>query len=73
MEEQVKERDSEIMSIKDRVREAMETMEQEKRKCKERIQEVEQEFMDKERTLQDKLKKDMNALIQEQVKEIQEM
>ena len=48
-------------------------MEKEKRKCKERIEEVEQEFNEKEAYLQEKLKKEMNQLIQEQIREIQEM
>lgn len=65
LEDQVKERDCEIMGMKDRVREAMETMENEKRICKERIQEVESEYIEKERTLHDKLKREMSALIQE--------
>lgn len=48
-------------------------MKEEKQKCKERIKEVEDQFNLKERSLMDKLKKDMNQLIQEQMKEIQEM
>ncbi len=59
--------------MQSRVQEAEETMKREKQKCKERIAEVEREFLDKEKVLNDKLKREMNQLIQEQIKEIQEM
>jgi hypothetical protein len=49
--------------MQDRVKEAEQIMETEKQKCKERINQVESEFNLKERTLQEKLKRDMNQLI----------
>lgn len=48
-------------------------MEVEKQKCHERIKEIEDEFNEKEKVLLDKLKRDMNQLIQEQMRELQEM
>ena len=53
----------EIKQMQDRVKEAEQIMETEKQKCKERINQVESEFNLKERTLQEKLKRDMNQLI----------
>jgi hypothetical protein len=47
------------------VKEAEEIMKEEKQKCKARIKEIEDEFNSKERTLMDKLKREMNQLIQE--------
>lgn len=49
--------------MQDRVKEAEAIMKEEKQKCKERIKEVEDEFNMKERSLMEKLKKDMNQLI----------
>lgn len=49
--------------MQDRVKEAEEVMEKEKQKCKERIKQVEDEFNIKEKTLHEKLKKEMNGLI----------
>jgi hypothetical protein len=46
--------------MQSRVQEAEETMKREKQKCKERIAEVEREFLDKEKVLNDKLKREMN-------------
>lgn len=45
-------------------------MKEEKQKCKERIKEVEDQFNIKEKSLMEKLKKEMNQLIQEQIKEM---
>ena len=55
-------KDFEIKKMQDRVKEAA-IMKEEQKKCKARIQEVEEEFGLKERSLMDKLKKDMNQLI----------
>lgn len=56
--------------MQERVKEAEATMEREKRECKDRIQEIEDQFNAKEKTLHEKLKRDMNQLIQEQIKEM---
>lgn len=53
-------KDFEIKTMQDRVQEVEVLMKEEKKKCKERIQEIENEFNLKEKTLLDKLKKDMN-------------
>lgn len=51
--------------MQEKVKEAEAIMKEEKLKCKERIKEIEDQFNIKERTLMEKLKKDMNQLIQE--------
>ena len=51
--------------MQDRVRQAEETMQEERRKNKQRIEEVEREFFEKEKELTERLKRDMNQLIQE--------
>jgi hypothetical protein len=58
--EVVNEKKLEIKQMQDQVKEAEQAMESEKQKCKERVKQVEDEFNLKERTLQDKLKRDMN-------------
>jgi len=57
----------------DQVREAEETVKRERKKAEERVATVEREFNEKERSLMDKIKRDMNGLIQEQMRELQEM
>lgn len=56
-----------------KVKDAQDTMQRERAKNEQRLLEVETEFNDKERRLLDNLKKEKNALIQEQIKEIQAM
>ena len=56
-------KDYEIQTMQNRVKEAEAIMEREKQICKERIHEIEHEFNEKERNLQDRLKRDMNQLI----------
>lgn len=58
--EVINEKKHEIKQMQDRVKEAEQVMETEKQRCKERIKQVEDEFNLKERTLHDKLKRDMN-------------
>jgi hypothetical protein len=57
----------------DQVREAEETVKRERKKAEERVATVEREFNEKERSLMEKIKRDMNGLIQEQMRELQEM
>lgn len=59
----VDEKTYEIKTMQDRVQEVQEIMEKEKRKHQERIQQIEQEYSDKERMLNDKLKREMQQLI----------
>jgi hypothetical protein len=49
----------------DQVREAEETVKRERKKAEERVATVEREFNEKERNLMDKIKREMNTLIQE--------
>ena len=56
-------KDSEIKQMQDRVKEAEDIMKQEKKKASERVQQVEREFNEKEKTLTDRLKHQMNQLI----------
>ena len=69
----MQEKDSEITAIQNRVKEAEQALIKESKVCKQRISEVEQEFADKEKYLKDKLKKEMEQLIKEQIQEIQDM
>ena len=56
-------KDSEIRVMQERVKDAEEKSEKEKRKCQEKISTVEREFNEKERTLHEKVKREMNKLI----------
>jgi hypothetical protein len=49
----------------DQVREAEETVKRERKKAEERVATVERELNEKERNLMDKIKREMNTLIQE--------
>lgn len=55
------------------MREADETVKRERKKAEEKVVAVEKEFYEKERIMTDKLKREMNNLIQEQMRELQEM
>jgi hypothetical protein len=52
------------------VREADDTVKRERKKAEEKVAAVEREFYEKERTMTDKLKREMNNLIQEQMREL---
>jgi hypothetical protein len=54
----------------DQVREAEDTVKRERKKAEEKVAAVEREFHEKERTLTERLKRDMNNLIQEQMREL---
>ena len=56
--------------MQEKVRVAQETMQRERQENSERLHQIEQEFLDKERRLNSKLKDQMNALIQQQIQEI---
>lgn len=47
----------------DQVREAEETVKRERKKAEDRVAQVEREFNEKERTMTERLKRDMNNLI----------
>ena len=66
----VDDKNFEIKTMQDRVQEVQEIMEKERRKHQERIQEIESDYVEKERMLNEKLKRDMHNLIQEQIREI---
>lgn len=53
-------KDFEIRSMQDRVKEAESIMKEEQQKCKDRIKQIEDDFLTKEKHLYDKLKRDMN-------------
>ena len=48
-------------------------MQRESKKSKDRVIEVEREFSDKERSLNERIKREMNTLISEQMRELMEM
>ena len=61
---------AQIQGMQEKVRVAQETMQRERQENSERLHQIEQEFLDKERRLNSKLKDQMNALIQQQIQEI---
>ena len=64
------ERDLQINGMHSKVKEAEETMQRERKKNQDRIEQVQIEYSDKEKRLLEKLKADMSKLIQEQLKEL---
>ena len=66
----LKAKESEIKGMLDQVREADETVKRERKKAEEKVVAVEREFYEKERIMTDKLKREMNNLIQEQMREL---
>ena len=59
--------------MQDRVKDAEDKMQRESKKSKDRVIEVEREFSDKERSLNERIKREMNTLISEQMRELMEM
>ncbi len=56
-------KDGEIRAMQAQVKEAEDTMKREKKKAEERVALVEREFGEKERTMMERLKREMNTLI----------
>jgi len=51
--------------MQDRVKDVEDKMQRESKKSKDRVIEVEREFSDKERSLNERIKREMNTLISE--------
>ena len=52
------------------VKDAEDKMQREKVRCQEKVSSVEREFNEKEKHLMDKLKREMNTMVQEQMREL---
>ena len=73
LEIKVKEREAEIQNIHDRVRIAEEKCEESMKEHQRRTKEIEAQFFEKEKVLQENLRKQMQRMVAEQTKDIEEM
>lgn len=62
-EESLRKRESEIESMHQKVLDAEATLQRERKELEARLSEIEQEYHFKEKSLTDKLKKDMHSLV----------
>ena len=69
----MRQRDSEIQGMHGRVAEAERKCEESLKEHQRRTKEIEVQFADKERTLQDNLRKQMQRMIAEQSREIEDL
>lgn len=73
LETKVKQREAEIQNIHDRVRIAEEKCEESMKEHQRRTKEIEVQFLEKEKLLQENLRKQMQRMVAEQTKDIEDM